>query len=435
MIKLNFKEYLFILVLILGLYSCSEDDEIQIEYIEPTISNIVLGAENKAIGIIGEDFHFNADVTAGHLIDEVIINIVQKNDETYLENWNFEVIWEEYNGSENAEIHQAFEIPEDAVSGRYDYVITVLDQNGLELEETKEILVINDSEQGVPTISEVEVGLKNNEIGVVGEDFHFNAEILAGYLIDSVKVNIIQRNDIIYSDEWTLEVTWDKYKGEKEAKIHQHFDIPADAPKGKYDYMITATDQNGTILEEVRTVYLIDAEDYPEVNPHVKVFGVDKIDANGASGYYNFFSNGEFRNPEDPFFSKGESIWGTLEIGSIKGDGIMYGLLIKKSDNHLPETVEFIDFSKAIVTEVVEHSGYEAESNFRNSNNTNYNNHYLYGAPLEIGATVDNNLPQANPIASTKAWENGIYYYGVVYTNYTYGLSTFKYIEFEIRDF
>jgi len=284
----------------------------------------------------------------------------------------------------------------------------------------------------MPTISEVEVGLYNNELGSVGEDFHFNAEILAGDLIDIVKVNIEPKIDETYDADWSYEIIWDKYNGLKNAKIHQHFDIPEEAPKGKYNFIITVVDQNGTKLEDVRNVELIDAADFPDVNPHVKVFSVDKIDVDGVGGFNNFYNNGEFRDSDTPFFSKDESIWSSFQIGGLKGDGIMYGLLIKKSLNHKPETLEFIDFSKVIVTEVKEHEGFEEVKSFGNSYNTDYNNHYMYGAPLKIGATVDNNLPEATPITGDIAWETGTYYYGVVYYNYTYLKSAFKYIEFDI---
>lgn len=31
----------------------------------------------------------------------------------------------------------------------------------------------------LPAVSDIEVGLHNNEIGVIDDDFHFNAEVLA----------------------------------------------------------------------------------------------------------------------------------------------------------------------------------------------------------------------------------------------------------------
>ncbi|MGY0392184.1 DUF4625 domain-containing protein [Bizionia sp. KMM 8389] len=285
-------------------------------------------------------------------------------------------------------------------------------------------------------IYNVEVGLRDNGLGVVGDDFHFNAEVLVESLINVVKVNIEQRSDETYDHEWSFEIVWDdQYDGVKNARIHQHFSIEDDAPRGVYDYIITVIEKNGSVTEEVREVNLIDSTDYPEVEPYVRTFGVDKIDVNGVGGFNNFYNNDEFRDTDNPGFLKDESIWSSIGIGSIKGDGIMYGLLIKKSYNHKPENIEAIDFSKAIVTEIVEHTGYDTVRTLNNSYNEDYNNHYFYGAPLLIGATEDNTLPSPIPITGGKAWENGEYYYGVVYTNFTYARSTFKYIEFEISGF
>lgn len=287
-----------------------------------------------------------------------------------------------------------------------------------------------------PTISDIEVGLHNNEIGVIGGDFHFNAEVLAGDLLQAVRINIVQRDEETYEDEWTLEVIFtERIAGLKNATLHRHFDIPEEAPKGLYDFKITVEDMNGTSLEETRKISLIDIEDYPDVFPHVSAFGVDKIDVDGKGGFNNFYNNGEFRNTENPSFRKDESIWASVQIGNIQGDGIMYGLLIKKSFDHKPETVEDIDFSKAIVTDLKQHSDYYEIRAFQSSYNTNFNNHYMYGAAYKIGADADNNLPNSNLVTGNKAWENGTYYYGYVYTNTTYNLSTFKYIEFEITGF
>ncbi|MCG1036811.1 DUF4625 domain-containing protein [Polaribacter sargassicola] len=283
----------------------------------------------------------------------------------------------------------------------------------------------------LPTISEIEIGLHNNEIGVIGEDFHFNAEVLAGDLLENVTINIVQKSDIEYSEEWTYEIIFtERITDLKNATLHRHFDIPADAPKGMYDIVITVNDQNGTSLEEVRNIDLIDANDFPEVTPWVSVFSVDKINEdNPSGGWNNFYNNGEFRNEEEAFFNKDESIWSSFQIGDVKGNGIMYGLLIKKSYNHLPENIEEIDFSKVIVTEVVEHFDEEEIFILKNNKDTG---HWNYGVPLQIGATEDNLTPTANAIIDGRAWETGTYYYGVVYTNLSYNRSTFKYIEFDI---
>ncbi|QDO94446.1 hypothetical protein FNB79_10880 [Formosa sediminum] len=125
-----------------------------------------------------------------------------------------------------------------------------------------------------------------------------------------------------------------------------------------------------------------------------------------------------------------DSKWIQPLTGSCICCGIMYGLLIKKSYNHKPETIEEIDFDKVIVTEVVEHVDEEDIFILKNNRDTG---HWNYGLPLQIGAIEDNLTPTANPITDGRAWETGTYYYGVVYTNLSYNRSTFKYIEFDIK--
>lgn len=285
----------------------------------------------------------------------------------------------------------------------------------------------------LPAVSDIEVGLHNNEIGVIDDDFHFNAEVLAGDLLEAVQVDIIQKSEENYEKEWSFQIIFtDRIEGLKNASLHRHFSIPAEAPRGKYDFIITVIDQNGTSLEEVREINIIDAADYPEVSPYVSVFGIDRIDTEGKSGFNNFYNNGNFQNPNAAFFSKDESIWSTFQIGNTKGDGIMYGLLIKTSHNHKPENIEEIDFNKVIVTEYLEHNGEEEVFVLKNNRDTG---HWNYGPVLKIGAEKDNNLPDPYSITESKDWGNGSYYYGVVYTNLSYNRSTYKYITFEIKGF
>ncbi|RAV28698.1 hypothetical protein DN748_12145 [Sinomicrobium soli] len=53
---------------------------------------------------------------------------------------------------------------------------------------------------------------------------------------------------------------------------------------------------------------------------------------------------------------------------------------------------------------------------------------------LVIGSASDNNTPP-NPVSGDNAWANGGYYFGVVYTNTTYNMSLFHYIEFTVEGF
>jgi len=280
-----------------------------------------------------------------------------------------------------------------------------------------------------PIISEIEIGSSNNETGVIGRDLHFNAEVLAGEKIDSAVVRIEQRKGESYEGDWSFAVSWDQYRGAKNATIHKHFDIPEDAIEGLYDFHIIVIDLNGTSTKETREIQIVDPANLA-VDPGLHAFAVEKIHLDGSTGFANFYSNGEFRNADENFLRKGESILSWTQISNVKDDGILYSLLIKKSMNHKPETIDAIEFDKVIVTEKLEHSGMvevDIFSNYFFPDNT------LRERPtLKIGAAEDNQSPEPNPISGDKAWENGTYYYGFVYTNTTHDLSTFHYIEFDI---
>lgn len=282
-----------------------------------------------------------------------------------------------------------------------------------------------------PTIKNVEIG-GNNETGLIGRDLHFNMDVVAGELIEMVQVKIQQRSDEDYSHEWSHEITWEEYQGVKNANVHKHFDVPEDAAEGHYDFVIIVNDQNGTTLEDVREIELIDPSNLP-VDPTMNVFMVrQKVDDGDFETFYEMDEG--FTNPANKSFKKGDNLDGLASVSNVRDDGSMYLLLIKKSLGHKPETVEDIDFSKAVVYDVLEHENVEERTSFSN---------FLllteWGGrdrpEFIIGAIEDNNIPAPSPIDGDKAWENGEYYFGVVYTNSTHDLSTHYYIEFEIEGF
>jgi hypothetical protein len=125
-------------------------------------------------------------------------------------------------------------------------------------------------EKPVPTIENIEVGLNNNEIGIIGRDFRLNAEILAGDKIETVQIKIQQKPGETYTKVWTHEIVYDQYKGAKNATVHKHFDILADAAEGKYDFLIIVSDQNGAKLEVKRNITIYKAENLP-VDPAISL--------------------------------------------------------------------------------------------------------------------------------------------------------------------
>lgn len=114
-----------------------------------------------------------------------------------------------------------------------------------------------------PAAENIEVGTANNETGVIGQDFHFNAKIIAGNKIDLVQVKIQPRPGETYSKPWNLVVEWTEYKGAKNATVHKHFDIPTTAVAGIYDFLIIVLDENGTKLELKKTITIYDPANLP----------------------------------------------------------------------------------------------------------------------------------------------------------------------------
>lgn len=134
-----YQQFTFVFTLLLLLGSCQED--VEPDLLSPSINDIEVGLNNDEIGVIGEDFHLNADILAGELIEEVIIQIKPIAEESYVAYWDFELIWDEYKGVRNTNVHKHFDIPEDAVEGVYDFFIIVTDQNGTKTEVKRQITI------------------------------------------------------------------------------------------------------------------------------------------------------------------------------------------------------------------------------------------------------------------------------------------------------
>jgi hypothetical protein len=271
-----------------------------------------------------------------------------------------------------------------------------------------------ESENAKPTIDKIELGLGNNEIGTIGEDFHFNAEVTAGDKIESVQIKIAQISTEKYSKVWSHEINWPQYAGAKNTTIHKHFDIPTDAPEGKYDFIIIIKDQNGTTLEVKKNLNIYAAGNLP-VNPVSSTFTLFKNED-------YFYRKGKYYKEGDSF-KTGDKVMSQVTLTGVKGNGIMYLLLINKNAKHLPESVDQIDFSKVIVYDVFEHTDMAEVGTFSNVPFNASNNTFLREMPeLFIGAQKDNNVP-AQDIKGSKAWASGTYVYMVVYKNTTYNIN------------
>ncbi|SER97831.1 DUF4625 domain-containing protein [Pedobacter rhizosphaerae] len=289
-------------------------------------------------------------------------------------------------------------------------------------------------EAPLPTIDKVEVGLNNNEVGVIGRDFHFNANVLAGEKINVIKIKIQQISGETYAKPWNYEIVWEQYKGAKNTTVHKHFDIPSTAVEGKYDFIITVLDENGTSLEEKRKIQIYSSQNLP-VDLSFD-FGIDAVDVDFKPvriqySLQNIYDSAKYKS-EDPI-NKNEFLAPIVSIASVKGDGKMYCLIINKKHNHRPETIAAIDFTKAIVADVWEHKSLTKSEFATNMFNFSTTPMTIVYPSIKIGTDKDKNIPLANPIANLKAWESGDYYVGFIYHNSTYNMGMYHYAEVKIN--
>lgn len=273
----------------------------------------------------------------------------------------------------------------------------------------------DDSEQtlAIPTIDKIELGLGNNETATIGADFHFNAEVTAADKIDNIQVKIVQKSTETYSKAWSHEITWTQYAGAKNTTVHKHFDIPEDAAEGKYDFIIIVNDQNGSKLEVKKNLTIYKLENIP-VNPVASIFTVFINDS-------FMYRKGKFSDPAAKY--KNNDIFSSqVTLEGVKGDGIMYLLLINKNAKHTPESVDQIDFSKVIVYDVIEHKNVADAGQFSNVPWDGVK--FTREKPnLIIGAAKDNNAPVQQDLIANKSWASGDYTFLVLYKNTTYNIN------------
>ncbi|WP_316846360.1 DUF4625 domain-containing protein [Pedobacter psychrodurus] len=277
-----------------------------------------------------------------------------------------------------------------------------------------------DPEIATPTASNIEIGTANNKQAIRGRDFHLNVDVIAGDKIKGVEIKILQKAGQTYTANWKFELAWDQYNGVKNTNVHKHFTIPAEAPEGRYDFCFIVYDENGTRLELKEDFTILDATSI-EVDPKI---GRDIFSRNGTMIYYM-----DTYVEQELIFKKGDEFTAHAQVSEIKGDGILYTILIKRKANYFPESIDKLDFSKAIVISKVAHTGLPNASKVSTLKQINGT---YGGESIIIGTERDGNEPISNLINGEKAWESGKYNLVILYKNTTYNMSTYKSIPITI---
>ena len=274
--------------------------------------------------------------------------------------------------------------------------------------------IINDP----PTIENIEIGSGNSGKATIGRDFHFNAHITAGQKIDVVTVEIAPKNGVTYAKEWKKSIDWTEFKGQRNATVHKHFTIPDDAPEGTFDFIVTVKDENGTLKQEKVDIMLYKAENLP-IDPKIALL----LYRNQTDILY---VGENYTNPEDKVYRKGDLFEGMIGVSRIKGDGEMVIFLIHKDHQHLPESIDQLDRSKAIIYGIHKHNNFIETQNLVNSHSNGMINSF------RIGETLNDFNQPSDLIAADKSWKSGEYYLGVLYHNSTYQIHLYKYIDFKL---
>ncbi|WP_162618700.1 DUF4625 domain-containing protein [Pedobacter yulinensis] len=283
-----------------------------------------------------------------------------------------------------------------------------------------------DPETPKPKMENLELGLGNAGIGVTGEDFHFEADLLAVEKLDKVEVKLIQKPGETYSKSWKHEILWTQYKGLKNTNVHKHFKIPADAAEGKYDLVTTVYDENGSKLEVKR-----DFEIYSRANLPVRPMFTGIYVHRNWTPFYDSHTDKE----QYPVLrlKRGDTLQTQVNVSFVKGDGKLYVLLIKKPANYNPKTIEEVDLSKAIVYDVFDH---KSETNVYDFSNSVFDfNTFMpvrFIPDLIIGAERDNNTAGGSLINGARAWQTGDYKLVIIYKNTTANKTIYKSVPFGI---
>jgi hypothetical protein len=119
-------------------------------------------------------------------------------------------------------------------------------------------------EAGMPEISDLELGYDNTKKVKAGSELHIDAEIVAPNGIDIIVIDIHFEDDHLKSttiaenehEEWVVNISYDKFRGLKNTKVHEDMHVPANAEPGRYHFSLKVIDMEG---------YTAEVEEYIEV--------------------------------------------------------------------------------------------------------------------------------------------------------------------------
>lgn len=122
------KKTFVLLLLSISLFSCQLED---MPY-PPVIESLELGYQNSGKAMAGGDLHFDAEITAEGRIDIIRVEIAFK--EALPSNpafeWRIDTLYLKHKGALNTDLHEHVDVPEAALPGIYQFLLTATDLYG-----------------------------------------------------------------------------------------------------------------------------------------------------------------------------------------------------------------------------------------------------------------------------------------------------------------
>ena len=124
----------------------------------------------------------------------------------------------------------------------------------------------NDDDPAKPTINLTEVGHHNSKHVHPGHDLHVEAKVVAEGLVKRIDIEIHQEDGGTF--KIAKSYTEGKYIGVRNIEFHEHINIPANAPLGKYHMHFVVTDQRGLQAIAESHLEVIEDDGHEEEHEH-----------------------------------------------------------------------------------------------------------------------------------------------------------------------
>lgn len=225
----------------------------------------------------------------------------------------------------------------------------------------------DDDDNNSPTISDMEIGTSDSHIGIVGDDLHTQAEIVADATIDDVIVKIYKES----GEGWSYDSTFTEFQGSKNYTYHKHIDIPSTADTGSYVFSFTVTDMDGqeTSLKDDLTIQ------YP-TDLIAPILTITSAPENGAT-----FNTGDVITISG--YVTEETALGGIYIGLVRNDQNLENTAVNANNT---------------ITLLHNHDFDDPTS-------------YSFTASITVGAEQDNNItPKTLTGEEDYAWQSANYY-------------------------